>query len=457
MEADTPSRGAVIVSGLAMSGMVCGALTGQAALARAHDSYAHLDLFARVFTTVQTEYVDDVPPARLVEGAIDGMLDTLDAQSRWLSARQLQELQDDAAGTTTGIGVSVRRTDEGIEVVEVLPDSPARRDGVAPGDRILAIDGTPLTALSSRELPTLFEGLDGQSTSLTILRPGADDPMVITTIRASVERPAVESERLGTLIYARIDHFQSGVAQDLDDQVRARDLATATGLVLDLRDNPGGLLSEAVAVSDLFLDDGLIVSTRARPSTSLDAEEHHATAGGFGSELPVVVLVNGLSASASEIVASALQDTQRATLVGETTYGKGSVQKVYTHLDPSIPDAEAALKLTVGWYTTPSGAPVAAHEGRAPDVEVPYPRRPGPKQRVLDAIQALEGALPVPAEGTTDAAQADLAAQVEALEALAVALPDDPRYRADLPWDIPVEARLPNDPQLRRAVELLGG
>ena len=450
MEADSPSRGAIVVSGLVMTGMICGAIAGQAALARAHDPYAHLDLFARVFTTVQTEYVDDVPPALLVEGAIAGMLDTLDAQSRWLSAQQLQELQDDAAGTTTGIGVTVRRTLDGIEVVEVLPDSPARRDGVAPGDRIVAIDGTPLASVTSRELPALFEGLDGQATSLTILRPGDDAPVVITTVRAAVEHPAVEADRVGSLIYARIDHFQAGVGADLEDLVLARDPSTAKGLVLDLRDNPGGLLSEAVAVSDLFLDDGLIVATQARPSASLDAEEHYATAGGFPADLPVVVLVNGLSASASEIVASALQDTQRARLVGETTYGKGSVQKVYTHLDPSTADGEAALKLTVGWYTTPSGQPVAAREGRAPDVEVVFPRRPGPKQRVLDAIAALEADL-------VDPPSPALAARMAELTALAEALPDDPRYRADLPWDLPLEKRLEADPQLRKAVELLGG
>ncbi len=455
MEADSPSRGAVVVSGLVMSGMLCGALTGQAALARAHDPYAQLDLFARVFTTVQKDYVDEVPPARLVEGAIAGMLETLDPQSRWLSARQLQELQDDAAGTTTGIGVSVRRTENGVEVVEVLPDSPALRDGLAPGDRILAVDGTPLAALSARELPGLFEGLDGQATSLTILRPGALEPVVITTVRASVERPAVEAERLGTVIYARIDHFQSGVADDLSDLVEARGPGTATGLVLDLRDNPGGLLSEAVAVSDLFLDDGVIVATRARPDSVMDLEEHRASRGGFRADLPVVVLVNGLSASASEIVASALQDTGRATLVGETTYGKGSVQKVYTHLDPSTPDAEAALKLTVGWYTTPSGQPVAAHEGRTPDVVVRFPREAGPKKRVLDAIEALSEQI---RSGSMEAdAQQELDARVDALRRLASDLPDDPNYRADLPWDLPLTERVPRDPQLQKALELLKG
>jgi len=434
---DPPSRGALKVSALVTTGMLCGALAGNAAVARVTDPYEHLDLLARVLTTVETDYVEELPPDVLVEAAIEGITEALDAQSRWLSAEQLQDLQDDAEGAHTGIGVAVRRDQVGVEVVEVLPGSPARRDGVQPGDRIIAIDGHELDGLSLGDISDAFDGLRGEKATLTVLRDGRSDPLTIATVRDRVERPAVAVEALGSVAYARVEQFQDGVAADLLDQVHAT-VAEPEGLILDLRDNPGGLLSEAVEVSDLFLDDGLIVATRARPGSALDLDEHHATPGGFAADLPVVVLVNGMSASASEIVAAALQDTGRAVLVGERTYGKGSVQKVYTHLDPSTPDAEAALKLTVGWYTTPSGSPVAPREGREPDVPVAYPRSTGPKQRLLARVDTIDD----------EALRAELAN-------LAAELPDDPSARPSIPWDEPASDRLGSDPQLQRALDVI--
>lgn len=433
---DAPSRGAMKVSALVTLGMLCGASAGNAAVARVTDPYAHLDVLARVLTTVERDYVDALPADVLVEAAIGGIMDALDAQSRWLSAEQLQDLQDDAEGMRTGFGVAIKPTDGGVEVVDVLPDSPALRDGVEPGDRIIAIDGTELDGLSFDAIHDAFQGLRGEEATLTVLRDGAVSPLEIATVRAPVAQRAVEVAALDDVVYARIEQFQDGVAVDLLELVSARNEAPA-GLILDLRDNPGGLLSEAVEVADLFLDDGLIVATRARPASAMDREEHHATPGGFPSDLPVVVVVNGMSASASEIVAAALQDTQRGVLVGERTYGKGSVQKVYMHLDPSQPDAEAALKLTVGWYTTPSGAPVAPREGREPDLPVAYPRPPGPKA----ALEARLATLP------PDVAAA-LASEVQAL-------PDDRPQRAAIRWDLPPAQRLASDPQLQRALDHL--
>jgi carboxyl-terminal processing protease len=435
---DAPSHGALKVSALVTVGMLSGALAGNAAVARVTDPYQHLDVLARVLTTVQTDYVEPLPPEVLVEAAIEGVMDSLDAQSRWLSAEQLQDLQDDAEGAKTGIGVAIRPAEQGVEVLEVLPDSPARRDGIEPGDRIIAIDGTKLGGLTLDDISEAFRGLRGEQTTLTVLREGVADPLQIATVREPVAQPAVEVAPLGDVVYARIEQFQDGVADDLLDLVTATH-PTPSGLLLDLRDNPGGLLSQAVAVTDLFLDDGLIVATRARPGTAMNLEEHHATPGGFDAELPVVVLVNGMSASASEIVAAALQDTGRATLVGERTYGKGSVQKVYTHLDPSRPGAEAALKLTVGWYTTPSGEPVAPREGRVPDIEVPFPRAKGPKQTLLDELDALP-----------DDVRERLAPTV-------AQLPDDRVPRAALLWSLPPEERVASDPQLQRALDHLQG
>jgi len=435
---DAPSRGALKVSSIVTLGMLCGAMAGNAAVARVTDPYQHLDVLARVLTTVEQDYVDPLPPEELVEAAIVGVMESLDAQSRWLSAQQLQDLQDDAEGAKTGIGVAIRPAEGGVEVMEVLPGSPARRDGVEAGDRIIAIDDTPLHGLSLDDISEAFQGLRGQSATLTVLREGESDPLEIATVRDRVEQPAVEVAPLGTLAYARIEQFQDGVADDLLDLTLAT-VPDADGLILDLRDNPGGLLSQAVAVTDLFLDEGLIVATRARPGSAMNLEEHHASPGGFDADLPVVVLVNGMSASASEIVAAALQDTQRGTLIGERTYGKGSVQKVYTHLDPARPGAEAALKLTVGWYTTPSGQPVAPREGRVPDIEVPYPRELGPKEALLAQL-----------------ATAPPDVQAHLADAVA-ALPDDRPTRAAIDWGVPPAERMAADPQLQRALDHLTG
>lgn len=435
---DTPSQGALKVSALVTVGMLSGAMAGNAAVARVTDPYEHLDLLARVLTTVEQDYVDELPADVLVESAIEGITDALDAQSRWLSAEQLQDLQDDAEGAETGIGVSIRRADDGVEVVDVLPGSPARRDGVQAGDEILAIDGQQLGGLSLDAISDAFHGLRGEKATLTVKRAGQSEPLTIATVRDKVERPAVHVESLGSRrVYAHIEQFQDGVADDLLDKVLAAE-PHPRGLVLDLRDNPGGLLSQAVAVTDLFLDEGLIVATRARPGSALDLDEHHATPGGFPADLPVVVVVNGMSASASEIVAAALQDTTRAVLVGEQTYGKGSVQKVYTHLDPSTPDREAALKLTVGWYTTPSGNPVAPREGREPDILVAYPRAAGAKEALLERIASID-------DETLRSELDDLASQ----------LADDRPQRPSIPWDRPLSERLGSDPQLQRAIDEL--
>ncbi|MEQ1505570.1 MAG: S41 family peptidase [Myxococcota bacterium] len=433
------SHATLVATGLFVGGLLCGALAGRAAVARAQDPYAHLDLFARVLTTIQQDYVDPLPTEVLVEAAIRGMIEELDNQSRWLDAEQLQDLRDDAEGTTTGLGIEVAPSDNGVEIVRVLPDSPAQRDGLAEGDRILSVDGTTLAGLDLGTIRRQFSGTRGESTELTVLRSGWEQPRTIATIRDKVHRECVSGAVLpGGLVYTRITQFQEGTAADLYAEVEHlvgdRGLDALDGLIVDLRDNPGGLLTEAVAVSDLFLDDGVIVSTRGREGG--EEEVHRATVGGFPAALPVVVLINGMSASASEIVAGALQDTSRGVLVGERSYGKGTVQQVYLHATPD----DAALKLTVGRYYTPSGAPVAAAEGRLPDVVVAYPRPP----TSLDDLRTRIGGLTI-----DDAERSELLRLVEAAA-------DEPELRrAQIPWDDPLERRLATDPQLRAAVEAL--
>lgn len=445
MKRHSPTRATALVTGLFVWGMFTGAVAGRAAVARAEDPYASLDLFVRVLNTIERDYVDVIETDRLIEAAIDGMVDELDPQSRWLSASEYSELQDDTEGATTGIGIEVARTGNAVVVVRVMPGSPAVRDGLAAGDQILAIDGVALDRLELHDIQAQFKGDRGEQALLTVVRDGWDEPREIRTVRDRLERPAVEAGLIDSdIAYIRLVVFQEGAAREIETRLAAvaDDLGGVSalgGLVLDLRDNPGGLLTEAVAVTDLFLDDGVIVSTHGRRSSVQgDAgapEEHHATRGGLGQDLPVAVVVNGMSASASEIVAGALQDTGRGTLVGETTYGKGTVQQVYRHLRP----AEAALKLTVGRYYTPSGAPVAPREGREPDHVVPWHEGETPAGTLRKRLAALQ----LPADE-----------RVELLE-LVDALPDEVPGAPDIPWGAPLEERYAADPQLQRAVAAL--
>jgi carboxyl-terminal processing protease len=440
----SPTYATLFASALFTGGLLCGALAGRAAVARAQDPYVHLDLFARILTTIQQDYVEEIPPEVLVSAAIRGMVTELDSQSRWLDPDQLQELRDDAAGQTVGLGIEVGSTDNGVEIVSVLPDSPASRDGLVEGDQVLAIDGQQLEGLGLEEIRKRFAGERGAPTELTVLRSGWNEPRTISTVRDKVHRESVSGHLLQArgVVYVRLSQFQEGSAADLQAEVEhlaaSGGVDELRGLVLDLRDNPGGLLSEAVAISDLFLDEGVIVSTRSRG----EEEVLRATLGGFPTSLQLVVLVNGMSASASEIVAGAMQDTKRGVLVGERTYGKGTVQQVYLHAISPLElerQGEAALKLTVGRYFTPSGAPVAAEEGRTPDHEVPFPRQPSPADQLRARLQS--SSLP-----SSDRSE---------LLALVDALPPGPAVKAQIPWDEPFDKRLRGDPQLVAALALL--
>jgi carboxyl-terminal processing protease len=238
---------AVLVSGgLFFTGLLCGMLTGRAAVARAQDPYAHLDLFARVLTTIERDYVEPITPEELVDAAIRGMVGVLDDQSRWLDDGQLQELRDDAEGAVTGLGIEVDLDDGGgVEVVRVLPDSPASRDGLAEGDTIVSIDGQPLSELDLEQIRAQFAGDRGETTTLRVLREGWTEPREITTVRDRVHRSSVSGERLGDVAYVRLAQFHEGAARDVQTEVEhlagEAGVASLDGLILDLRDDPGGL------------------------------------------------------------------------------------------------------------------------------------------------------------------------------------------------------------------------
>ena len=216
MSTTSPARATLLVTTLFVGGLLVGATTGVAAVARAQDAYAHLDLFARVFSAIERDYVDPIPPEVLVEGAIEGMVRKLDRQSRWLSARQMQNLQEDTEGASTGIGVEVMPTDDGVRITSVLPGSPAGRQGLSTGDRILEIDGTSLAGLTSDEIEKLVHGARGDAATLTVLPEGAETPREVRTVHDRTSLQNVEAALIDGVIYARLVQFRQGCGFELE-------------------------------------------------------------------------------------------------------------------------------------------------------------------------------------------------------------------------------------------------
>lgn len=417
--------------GLFSSGLLGGAWLGARAAQHAQDPYDSLDTLVRVIGLVQTTWVDEIGTDELVEAALQGMIDRLDPHSAWMTPAAYRDLQRETHGAYTGLGVEVRLTDEGPRVTRVLPGSPASRDGIAVGDLILGVDGQGLQAVALEDVHRALVGPRGQPTEVQVQRPGDATPRTIQTVRDRVEAPNVQVESLDAdVVYARLVQFREGAADDLERQL-AHHLGAhpSKALVLDLRDNPGGLLTEAVATADLFLAEGTLVSTTGRVA----GERRTYAAAPDALELPVVVLVNGRSASAAEIVAAALQDTRRGRLVGTRTYGKGSVQTVFEHRDGS------ALKLTVGRYLTPSGEPVAPRDGRLPDLVVPWPGEDTSLDDLREAIVALET--------LSDPQRQDLLALVDGLPNAELRM-----LRSPIPWEGTPATRLARDPQLAAAL-----
>ena len=427
------TRAAILAAPLLIASSLAGTWTGTALAERAADPYEDLALFAQVLAHIQTHYVDEVSSADLIDGAIEGMVSKLDPHTRWMNPREYQELQNDTEGRYEGIGVEVRPAPYGVDIVRVLPGGPAERDGLLPGDRVVAVDGLPIGGFDLSEVSKRLRGERGTRLDLTIERQGWDEPVVIQTMRDRIDVPAVQAGPLpGGVAYVRLSGFQDGSAGELERAIQAQRRAGQTaGVVLDLRDNPGGLLEEAVAIVDLFVDEGPIVSTRGR----YEGEQvRTATKGGFGPDLPVAVIINRASASASEVVAGALQDLDRATLVGTRSYGKGTVQTVFGTQNGS------GLKLTIGRYYTPAGTPVASDTGRTPDWVIPYPTTPTPKEALRTRLAQLD---------LDDATRDELLT-------LAAALPDGEPADPLIPWEVALEVRMDEDPQLRAALSALG-
>lgn len=342
---------------------------GHSVLATRNDSATipidQLRTFTDVFTRIKRNYVEEVSDEELLELAIRGMLSGLDPHSAYLDEEQYNELRIGTSGEFGGLGIEVGMEDGFVKVVSPIDDTPAKRAGVLAGDLIIRLDDKSVKGLTLNDAVKLMRGKPGSPISLTIVREGADAPLKIEVVRDIIQVNSVR-ERLieGGFGYVRISSFQNKTTRNLLSSVRElteRHGTDLRGLVLDLRNNPGGVLSAAVGVSDAFLEEGLVVYTDGR-----DRDNHLSYSARRGDILqgaPLIVLVNQGSASASEIVAGALQDHRRAIILGRTTFGKGSVQTIQ-----DLPNG-GAVKLTTARYFTPDGRSIQA-EGIVPDIEV---------------------------------------------------------------------------------------
>jgi carboxyl-terminal processing protease len=327
------------------------------------DTYRQLNLFGEVFERVRSDYVEETQDRKLIEDAINGMLTALDPHSSYMNARTYRDMQVQTRGEFGGLGIEVTMENGLVKVVSPIDDTPAFRAGLKPGDLISHLDGEQVMGLTLQEAVDKMRGPVNSSIKLTVRR-GNQEPFDISLTRAKITIQSVRFRTEGDLGYVRVTSFTEQTdlgVRNAVAKIREQLGSKLSGVVLDLRNNPGGLLDQAVAVSDDFLDKGEIVSTRGRRSD--DAQRFNAKPGDVLSNLPMVVIVNGGSASASEIVAGALQDHRRAIVLGTKTFGKGSVQTI-------IPlGGQGAIRLTTARYFTPSGRSIQA-QGIEPDIIV---------------------------------------------------------------------------------------
>jgi carboxyl-terminal processing protease len=331
------------------------------------DSYERLKVFTEVLSLIQANYVDETKPRDLIYGGIKGMLETLDPHSSFMPPDIFKEIQVETQGSFGGLGIEITVKDRQLTVVAPIEGTPADRAGLHPGDRIVKIDGKLTKDMTLMEAVKNLRGPRGTSVTLTILREESPGPFELTLVREIIEVKSVKSKDLGDgIAYIRVSSFQERTGKDLLKAIEQLGQNGMSAMVLDLRNNPGGLLNQAVHVTDLFLDKGqLIVYTEGRiKNQDLRFSAEH---GAQIPKVPIVVLVNGGSASASEIVAGALQDWKRAVVLGTKTFGKGSVQTVIPLSDGS------GLRLTTAKYFTPKGRSIHG-TGLLPDIVVEVPR-----------------------------------------------------------------------------------
>lgn len=414
-----------------------------------NDTYKYLDLFGAVFERVRSSYVEKVTDKKLIESAINGMLQALDPHSSYLSAESFKEMRVNTSGKFGGLGIQVT-TDKGIvKVISPIDDTPAAKAGIKANDLITHINGKPIIGISLRDAVKQMRGPVGSKIVIKIRRKGVD-PFDVTIVRAVITVKSVRYRMIGDVGYVRITAFTQqttvGLHQALAEFKRKAG-KNLRGIVLDLRNNPGGLLSQAIDVSDSFLDRGEIVSTRGREAKI--SSRYNAKKGDLADNVPIVVLINGGSASASEIVAGALQDHRRAIIMGTKSFGKGSVQTV-------IPlGSQGAMRLTTARYFTPSGKSIQAR-GIVPDIRV----EPAKLTKVAAGGGRREADLPnaLDVKKTPDAKKQDSKSGDKPDDKSGAKKDDksgaDAGKKAD---DKTAAKKEPEDYQLSRAVDLLRG
>ena len=342
-------------------------LVGASARAAASDTYRELNLFGDVFERVRADYVEKPDDAKLVESAINGMLAGLDPHSSYMDPKSFRDMQVQTRGEFGGLGIEVTMEDGLVKVVAPIDDTPAAKAGVMANDIITQLDGEAVQGLTLNQAVDKMRGPVNTKIKLTIMRKGADKPIEVTIVRDVIRVKSVRSHPEGDDIgYIRVTQFNEqttdGLKQAINDFNSQLGADKVKGYIVDLRNNPGGLLDQAISVSDTFLDKGEIVSTRGRNAE--ETQRFNARPGDMAKGKPLIVLINGGSASASEIVAGALQDHKRATLIGTRSFGKGSVQTIIP-----LGAGNGALRLTTARYYTPSGRSIQA-KGITPDIEV---------------------------------------------------------------------------------------
>jgi carboxyl-terminal processing protease len=361
----------------ALAGMIGGALlTTQVAApliaqeqARTQSVYQQLDLFGDVFERIRGQYVNEVETGTLIEAAINGMLSSLDPHSSYLSPDDFEDMRVQTRGAFGGLGIEISQQDGFVRVIAPIDDTPADKAGVQAGDLITHVDGESLLGLTLQQAVEMMRGPVGSEIVITIVREGVNEPFELSIIRDTIRIQAVRTRVEGDIVVLRLTTFNEQTYSSLRTSLEGAleelgGVENLQGLVLDLRNNPGGLLNQAIQVTDAFLDQGEIVSTRGRDQG--EGERYNASAGDLIDGRPMVVLINTGSASASEIVAGALQDHRRAVVVGTRSFGKGSVQSL-------IPlRGNGAMRLTTSLYYTPSGRSIQAL-GVSPDIVVMQP------------------------------------------------------------------------------------
>ena len=363
-----------VLAGALVTTQLAGPLLAQET-GRSAPIYEQLELFGNVFERIRADYVEAPDDKALIEAAINGMLTSLDPHSGFLSADDYSDMQTQTRGSFGGLGIEVSQEEGMVKVVAPIDDTPAANAGVEPGDFITHVNGESLLGLTLDQAVDMMRGPIGSEITITILREGETEPFDLSMARDTIKLTVVRSRVEGHAVVLRVSTFNDEtydtLLAELESAVEeAGGIDRVTGFVLDLRNNPGGLLNQAISVSDAFLDAGEIVSTRGRNAD--ESERWNAETGDLAQGKPMVVLVNGGSASASEIVAGALQDHRRAIVVGEKSFGKGSVQTVMPVT------ADSAIRLTTARYFTPSGRSIQAL-GIQPDILVAQPR-PAPTE-----------------------------------------------------------------------------